>query len=58
MDVDLAGFRAIVWPVVDKLHRKGKGKRSTPEELTGALCALSAAGIEVTIGPTRHGHGV
>jgi hypothetical protein len=54
MDLDLAAFRVIAGPVVDYLHRKGKGTRPTPKALTGALYdALSVAGIEVTIGPTR-----
>jgi hypothetical protein len=58
MDLDLAAFRVIAAPVIDALHRKGKGARPTPEELTGALYdALSAAGIEVAIGPTRRGRG-
>ena len=58
MDRDLAAFSVIVWPVVEELHRKGKGARPTPEELTGALYdALSVAGMEVTIGPTLDGHG-
>ena len=54
MEIDLAAFRVIVWPFIEELHRKGKGARPTPEALTGALYdALSGAGIEVTIGPTR-----
>jgi hypothetical protein len=49
MDIDLAAFRVIAWPVINELHRKGKGARPTPEELTGALYdALSVAGMEVT----------
>ena len=58
MDRDLAAFRVVAWPVIEELHRKDKGARPTPEELTGALYdALSVAGMEVTIGPTRRGHG-
>ena len=58
MDIDLAAFRAIAWPVVEDLHRKSNGMRPTPDELTGALYdALSMAGVEVTIGPPRHRHG-
>jgi hypothetical protein len=58
VDLDLAAFRVIVWLVVEELHRKGKRSRPTLEELTGALYdALSVAGVEVTIGPTRRGHG-
>jgi hypothetical protein len=54
MDLDLAAFRLVVWPAIEDLHRKGKGARPTPEVLTGALYdALSIAGTEVTIGPTR-----
>ena len=57
MDLDLAAFRLVVWPVIEELHRKGKGARPTPEALTGALYdALSLAGREVTIGPPRRGH--
>jgi hypothetical protein len=37
-----------VWPVVGELHRKGRGARATPEELTGALYdALSLAYSEI-----------
>ena len=58
MDVDLAAFRVIVWPVVEDLYRKGKGARPAPEEFTGALYdALSGAGVEVTIGLALHGNG-
>jgi len=57
MGLDLAAFRLVVWPVIEELHRKGKGARSTPEELTTALYdALSMAGTEVTVGPLRRGH--
>jgi hypothetical protein len=45
----------IVWPFIEELHRQGKGARPEPGVLTGALYdALSAAGVEVTIGPVRH----
>jgi hypothetical protein len=58
MDVDLAAFRVIVWPVIQELHRKGNGARPTPEELTGALYdALCVAGVEVTTGLPRRGQG-
>jgi hypothetical protein len=58
MDLDLAAFRVVVWPVIEELHRKGKGARPTPEELTGALYdALSVPGVDVTIGPRLRGHG-
>jgi hypothetical protein len=56
MDLHLADFRVIVWPVIEELHRKGNGARPTPEELTGALYdVLSIVGVEVTIGPVRRG---
>ncbi|WP_428672027.1 hypothetical protein [Reyranella sp.] len=56
-DVFPEDFRSIVWPVIERLHREGKGERPTPAELTGAVDdALSAAEVEVTIGPARHGH--
>lgn len=52
MDIDRFAFRRIVWPAIEELYRQGKGARPTPGELTGALYdALSAAGVEVTIGP-------
>ena len=35
MDVDLAAFRLVVGPVVEDLHRKGRGARPTPEETHG-----------------------
>lgn len=55
MDLDLAAFRVIVTPVIAELHRKGKGARPTPEELTGALYdALSQAEVEVSIGPVGY----
>ncbi len=58
MDLDLPAFREVVWPVIERLHRKTSGARPAPDELTGALYdALSAAGVEITIGPKRHGHG-
>jgi len=51
-------FHSIVWPVIERLHREGKGERPSPDELTGAVYdALSAAGVEIAIGPNRHGHG-
>jgi len=56
VEADLEFFRSIVWPVIERLHRKSNGLRPTPDELTGALYdALDAAGIEVTIGPARSG---
>lgn len=55
MDLDLAAFRVLVWPVIEELHRKSKGARPEPSELAGAVCdASSRAGIEVTIGKARH----
>jgi hypothetical protein len=58
MDLDLAAFRVIAWPVIERLHRKSNGMCPTPEELAGALYdALSVARIEVTIGLSRLGHG-
>jgi len=58
MDLDRPAFGAIAAPVIAELHRKGKGERPSPEELTGALYdALSAAGVEVTIGPALRPHG-
>lgn len=58
MDLDRLAFRMIVWPAIGELYRQGKGARPTPTELTGAVYdALSAAGVEVTIGPALPGHG-
>jgi hypothetical protein len=54
MDLDRLAFRMIVWPAIEELYRQGKGVRPTPDEFTGALYdALSAAGVEVTIGGSR-----
>jgi hypothetical protein len=58
VSVPLQEFRPIVEPVVADLHRKGKGDRPDAKELAGAVYdALSAAGVEVTIGEPRRPHG-
>ena len=44
VDRDLAAFRVVAWPVIEELHRKSKGTRPTPEELTGALYGALSGG--------------
>jgi hypothetical protein len=58
MDLDIAAFRLVVWPTIEEVHRTGKGARPTPDALAAALYdGLSAAGVEVTLGPMLTGHG-
>ena len=55
ISIKLQDFHPIAEPIVRKLHRKDKGARPDAYELAGVLYdALSASGVELTIGPPKH----
>ncbi len=43
MTVDLQAFREVVWPVIERLHRKTSGARPEPDELTGSAMSDAPA---------------